>query len=44
MHARRPRGERTTAAIGAWLPMDGSELALLVIVALTGMLIVIFAH
>jgi hypothetical protein len=44
MHARRSLGERTMTAIGAWLPMDGSELALLVIVALTGILIAMFAH
>jgi hypothetical protein len=44
MHAKRPFGERTRLAIHAWLPMDGSKLALLAIVALTGVLIAMFAH
>jgi hypothetical protein len=44
MHARRSFGERTRAAIGDWMPMDGSKFALVFIVALTGALLVMFAH
>jgi hypothetical protein len=44
MHARRPLGERTRAAIGAWLPLDVSETALLVIAALTALLFAGFLH
>ena len=44
MQARRLRGERTRAAIGAWLPMDGSKLGLLVFVALIGGLFAMLAH
>jgi hypothetical protein len=44
MHTKRSFGERTRRAIGGWLPMGGSELALLFIGALTGMLIGMFAH
>jgi hypothetical protein len=44
MRAKRPLGARTRAAIGAWMPIDGSQLALLVIVALIGVLFTMLAH
>lgn len=44
MHGRRSFGERTRTAIGDWMPMDSSKFALVFVVALTGSLLVMFAH
>ena len=44
MRTRRTLSQRTRTAVGAWMPIDGSELALLVVVGLIVLLLTRLVH
>jgi hypothetical protein len=44
MTIRRSRGERTRAAIGSWMPVDGSQAALFGVVIVIAVIFALFLH
>ena len=42
--ARRSKGERVRAAIGAWMPLDAGQAALLAIIGLIVLMLVSLLH
>lgn len=44
MRKRRPLAARTLAAMEAWMPMDGRQFAVLMLVALGALVFGLFVH